>query len=119
MGGFTKLFNTIITSSIWGEDDKTRIVWITMLALQDADGKVDAAIPGLADMARVSLEDCRKALQILLNPDPDSRSKEYEGRRIKEIDGGWLILNAEKYRNRNPSRAAYFRKYREAHKNPT
>ena len=42
--GFTKLFNTIVTSTIWQEDDKTRIVWITMLAIADASGIVGASI---------------------------------------------------------------------------
>jgi hypothetical protein len=32
-------------------------------------------------------------------PDPDSRTKTNEGRRIKEIDGGWVLLNHGKYRS--------------------
>jgi hypothetical protein len=111
--GFTKLFSDIVMSTIWREDDKTRIVWITMLATADADGNVNASVPGLADASRVSVEDCRKALEILLAPDPDSRSEEYEGRRIKKIDGGWNLLNYAKYREKTASRAEYFRKYRQ------
>jgi hypothetical protein len=99
MEGYTKLFGTIITSSIWSEDDKTRLVWITLLALADKYDNVSGSIPGLADIARVSREDCRKAVDKLLAPDPDSRSQEFEGRRIEEIDGGWHILNRKKYRD--------------------
>ncbi len=96
--GFTKLFNTIVTSTIWQEDDKTRIVWITMLAISDPYGIVSASIPGLASVANVSVDETRNAVKNLLSPDPDSRTKDYEGRRIEEIDGGWRILNYVKYR---------------------
>lgn len=96
--GFTKLFNTIVTSTIWQEDDTTRIVWITMLAIADADGKVSAAIPGLASVANVTVEDCEKAVNKLKSPDSYSRTKDFDGRRIEETDGGWTILNYLKYR---------------------
>jgi len=96
--GFTKLFNTIVTSTIWQEDDKTRIVWITMLAIADAFGNVFAAIPGLASVANVSIEAASKAIENLKAPDSYSRTKDFEGRRIEEIDGGWHILNYDKYR---------------------
>jgi hypothetical protein len=33
-----------------------------------------------------------------MSPDPDSRTPEHEGRRIEVIDGGWRLLNHEKYR---------------------
>jgi len=96
--GFTKLFNTIVTSTIWQEDDKTRIVWITMLAIADAEGVVSASIPGLASVANVSTEAGDKAIKNLLAPDEYSRTKDHEGRRVEEIDGGWRILNYQKYR---------------------
>ncbi len=96
--GFTKLFNTIVTSTIWQEDDKTRIVWITMLAIADAYGNVFAAIPGLASVAKVSIESCEKAVDSFLSPDKWSRTKQFEGKRIEEIDGGWHIINYGKYR---------------------
>lgn len=95
--GYTKLFGTLVTSSIWSEDDKTRLVWITMLALSNRDGVVEAAVPGLARAANVSIEECRMALAKLESPDPDSRSTEHEGRRIERVDGGFLILNHAKY----------------------
>jgi hypothetical protein len=96
--GFTKLFNTIVTSTIWQEDDKTRIVWITMLAIADAAGIVGASIPGLASVSNVSVNAARSAVKTLLAPDADSRTKDFDGRRIEEIDGGWRILNHAKYR---------------------
>ena len=98
--GYTKLFGSIIGSTVWREPDHVRLVWITMLALKDRDQVVEASLPGLADFARVPLERCVEALEVLKAPDPYSRSKEFDGRRIEEIDGGWRILNGEKYREK-------------------
>lgn len=98
MNGYTKLFSSILASTVWREDDKTRIVWITLLAMADRHGVAEGSVPGLADFARVSIDDCRAALEKLQQPDTDSRSKEFEGRRIQAVDGGWQILNHGKYR---------------------
>lgn len=98
MGGFTKLFGSITRSTIWAEDDATVKIWITMLALTDRDGIVEASIPGLAHEARKSLEEVEAALAKFLAPDKYSRSKEYEGRRIEEVRGGWRLLNHDYYR---------------------
>jgi hypothetical protein len=48
MSGYTKLFSSIITSTIWGEDSDTKVVWITLLAMKDRNGEVKSTIPGLA-----------------------------------------------------------------------
>ena len=96
--GYTQLFGSIVASTIWREDDKTRIVWITLLALSDWDGYVAASTPGLADLARVSVAECEQALEKLQQPDKYSRSPEHGGRRIQPVDGGWLVLNRAKYR---------------------
>lgn len=98
MVGYTKLSSAIVTSTVWRECPETRVVWITMLALADQHGEVAASVPGLADVARVSVEACRAALERLSAPDPDSRTPDFEGRRIERIDGGWVILNHAKYR---------------------
>ncbi len=113
MGGFTKLFSSIVTSTIWQEDSDTCKIWVTMLALADAQGFVDATIPGLANLAKVPIDKTRSAIQKFLSPDADSRSKEYEGRRIAEAGGGWVLLNYEHYREqRDPEeRRQYMREY--------
>ncbi len=100
MSGYTKLFNSILASTIWRAPDKTRLVWITMMAMSDKNGIVEASIPGLADLAHVSIPDCQAALLELASPDEFSRSKESEGRRIEEIDGGWHLVNHDKYRKK-------------------
>lgn len=96
--GYTKLFEDIIKSSLWKEDNATRIVWITLLALKDRNHFVRGDLSWIALAGRISEEDCEKALSILESPDPDSHRKENEGRRIVRADGGWFIVNGEYYR---------------------
>lgn len=100
MSGYTKLFGSILDSTIWQEDKDTKILWITMLAMKNGQQVVEAAVPGLAKRAGLTVEECSVALEKLKAPDPYSRTKEFEGRRIQEVPGGWLILNGEKYRER-------------------
>lgn len=95
---FTKLFASITDSSIWSEDDATRIIWITMLAMADCHGYVGASIPGLAARSRKSIAEVETALQKFRSPDPYSRTRDYDGRRITDVDGGWMLLNYEKHR---------------------
>lgn len=98
MNGYTKLFQSLVTSSLWTESDRTRIVWITILAMADRYGEIQASVPGLARIAGVPVEDCEKALSLFMAPDKHSRTPDFEGRRIEKIEGGWAILNHEKYR---------------------
>ena len=95
---YIKLFSSLVTSTIWMEDDKTRIVWITMLAIADKNGEIQASIPGLARIAGVPVPDTEIAIQKFLEPDEHSRTPDDEGRRIEKIDGGWSLLNHAKYR---------------------
>jgi hypothetical protein len=95
---FTKLFNSILDSTIWQEPLETKVVWITMLAMSDRNGEVHASVPGLARRAGVTIQQCNAALACLESPDEYSRTKDHEGRRIREVDGGWELLNHGKYR---------------------
>ncbi|NBW19744.1 MAG: hypothetical protein EBR82_68405 [Caulobacteraceae bacterium] len=98
MNGYTKLFKSILASSIWSEDDQTRIVWITLLAMADKHGEVHASVPGLARLAGVPIAATETALQRFLSPDPYSRTPDNEGRRLLPMEGGWRIANHAKYR---------------------
>lgn len=95
---YTKLHQSILTSTVWLENNSTRIVWITLLALADKNGEVESGIPGLASISRVTLPECIAAIETFLAPDKFSRTTDDDGRRIVEIEGGWQILNHEKYR---------------------
>jgi hypothetical protein len=115
LNGYTKLSSSILASSIWQESNETRLVWITMLALTNAAGVVEASVPGLASFARVPLPACEEALRALQAPDPYSRTKDHEGRRIEAVEGGWRLLNYALWRSRvdNAQRRDYFRKQKQ------
>jgi hypothetical protein len=85
-------------STIWQEAKETKILWIAMLAMCERDGVVMASIPGLAKAAGITITECEAGLQCLLSPDPYSRTRDHEGRRIEPIDGGWRLLNHGKYK---------------------
>lgn len=103
MSGFTKLASSIVTSSVWCEPHATVRVWFAMMALKDANGVVEGSVPGLANVARVTVDECETALGRFLSPDPYSRDldrhPEREGRRIEKVQGGWRMLNADFYRD--------------------
>lgn len=116
MAGYGKLFASILTSTIWGEDHVTFRVWMAMIASADGMGVVEGSVPGFAHLCRITVEEMEHSLERLRAPDPYSRSKDFEGRRIEDVDGGWLILNHGKYREKSQagegSRAPYMRGYR-------
>lgn len=95
---FVKLDVAILDSSLWVEDPPTRIVFVTLLVMADAQGMVEATAPGIARRANLPLKLVRPALEKLEAPDPDSRTTTDEGRRIARIDGGYVVLNYAKYR---------------------
>lgn len=122
MSGYTKLSSSLVTSTVWRESAATRVVWITMLALANQHGEVEASIPGLADAARVSIPECEAALHVFLSPDKYSRTTDFDGRRIAAIEGGWQLLNHKKYRHlysadeRREHTAERTRRWRERHR---
>ena len=118
MAGYTKLFSSILGSSVWCLSKDTKILWITLLAMADQNGEAEIATPGLARMAGLTIEETERGLVDLSSPDKFSRTKEHEGRRIEEIPGGWRLLNHPKYRakmgadDRREYKAAKQREYR-------
>lgn len=122
---WTPLFSTIIDSSVWRTSKETRLVWITLLAKKNRDGFVRAALWALARDAGVTEDECRDAIAILEAPDPESHCKENEGRRIKPVDGGWMVLNHHMYRdliskaNQRAKQAAWQKEYRKRLKDGT
>mgnify|MGYP001616820541 CR=1 FL=1 len=118
MIGYTKLFEAILASSIWERDPETCKVWVTLLAMKNKENKVEASLKSLAHFARISVEKTAEAVAEFEGPDPDSRSQENEGRRIRRVEGGWLILNGERYQKmlsveeRREYNAAKQREYR-------
>jgi len=112
--GFTLLWSKILDSSIWMESKETRLVWITMLAMKDAEGVVLAAPANLAHRARVSDDECQAALHVFLNPDKQTPNAPHEGRRIREVPGGWVILNHDVYRFSTEAKREFWRQQKAA-----
>jgi len=96
---YVKLFSSLLDSTLWFEDATTRITWITLLLKADRDGMVYTSVPGLAHAARVTAEECDKAIESFMSKDENSSSPEHDGRRIEVVDRGFRILNYEKYRD--------------------
>jgi len=116
--GYTKLFSDIVTSTIWQEPNDCRVLWITMLALKDEANICRATVPALAKMCNITNEQCEEYLTKFQEPDRYSRSVEFEGRRIEEVEGGYFILNGQKYRDmlRGQERRDYIREKVAAHR---
>ena len=102
---YTRVFTSILDSSINCSDipPSARWLWLTMLLIGDEDrtGVVDMPVERLAARAGLSVEDTRAGLDLLMAPDPSSRTEDNEGRRIapiRENGRGWEILNWSKYR---------------------
>ena len=118
MGGYTKLFQDIVTSTIWVECNDCRVLWITILALKDETNVCRATVPALAKMCNITIQECEDYLVKFQEPDEYSRSREFEGRRIERVDGGWLVLNGQKYRDmmRGEERRDYVREQVRKHR---
>ena len=96
---FVKVHKSMILSSIWDEDDATRLTWVTLLLMCDQHGYVGASITGIAHMARLTIEQTEAAMLRLLSPDPASRSKSNEGRRVVESERGYVLTNYVAFRD--------------------
>jgi hypothetical protein len=94
---FTKLFPEILTSTIWQEPNDCKVLWFAILALKGPDQICRATIPALAQIASISIDDCKRYMTKFQEPDEYSRSQEHEGRRLEQVEGGYLVLNGERY----------------------
>jgi hypothetical protein len=75
-------------------------------------GFVEAAGPGIINRAHVALETGLQALERLASPEPESRSQEFEGRRMVRINGGYIVLNFMRYRDKDHTAAERQRRLR-------
>lgn len=98
---YTKVFPSLITSTMWTYDSDICKLWVTMLALKDQDGIVEGSIPGLAHVAHISLEKAEEAFELFQAPDPHSRTPDNDGRRIERVPGGWRLLNNDVYNEKD------------------
>ena len=117
---FSKLDSGITKSSLWSESLHVRVVFLSFLAEKDENGFVSGSRSGMIRVCNVTPEQFDNAIEILSSPDPDSKSIDFEGRRISKCDGGWVVLNSDKYKlpedvkksNRNEYMKNYMREKR-------
>lgn len=120
--GFTKIFESLLDSTVWQESKETKLVWVTMMLMKNRLHIVEASVPGLARRAGVTVEECEIALERFMAPDPYSRTKDNDGRRIQVVSGGWKLLNGEAYKlkmseeERKAYKAAWQAEYRKRKK---
>ena len=111
---YAKIFTQIFDSSI-AENYEVRHVFEDLLKLADIEGVVDMTVEAIARRTNVPIEKVRFGIEQLMKPDPSSRSKEKDGRRLLALDSrrdwGWIIVNYQHYRaiQDEEGRRAYFR----------
>lgn len=75
-------------------------------------GLVRAAGPGIIRRAGMEEVVGLAALARLGNPDVGSRTPDFEGRRLVRINGGYIVLNFAKYREKDHTAALRSKRYR-------
>lgn len=99
MDAWAPLWSKIVDSSLWTEPLHVRVLFVTMMALKDRDHVVRFNAFGLSQRAHMSEKEVMDGLKVLQAPDKKRLEKQdFDGRRVKKVDGGWLLLNGEKYR---------------------
>jgi len=87
-------------SSLLREDDAVFKTFMVLLSRVEADSVSRVSSDFLARVTGKSPEEIGACLKVLAEPDPSSRTTTDDGRRIERVDGGFKILNAEKYREK-------------------
>lgn len=101
--GYTPVFDTMLTGTLYGRWPHTGI-WACLLSRASREGLIDETPQALAAAIGVPVETLTTCIRDFMDPDPDSRSQENDGRRLALIDErrswGWKIINHGKYREK-------------------
>lgn len=114
MSGFFPVDRDIFTSSLWitGSPEE-RLLWLWLLGHRDEDGIVRHRELAIADGAKLPREAVEAGLLKFAQPDPDSRTRDHEGRRIERTPDGFVrILNHAVYHAKDYSTPRW-RRWRE------
>lgn len=138
---FVKLDTGIIRSTLWSDKEASDVFIAALLMAEPREflepqaqirvdslertgwaappgwyGFVPAAGIGILSVARIDRDAGIEALRRLGEPDKESRSRDFDGRRLIRIDGGYLVLNYIRYRERDYTAADRARRWRERRK---
>lgn len=76
-------------------------------------GFIGSAGSGIIRRAGMEMEAGLAALERLGSPEFESRTPDFEGRRLVRVDGGYVALNYSKYREKDHTAAARSKRYRQ------
>ena len=103
MSGYTPVFDTVFDGTLCGQWP-TLPVWLTILPLADWRGHIDMTPQAISIRTGWPIDLLQAGIAELCKPDPNSRSKAEEGRRLVPIDPdrpwGWRVVNIEVYRRK-------------------
>lgn len=127
---FVKLDTGILDSTLWVERECREVFITALLLAMPAEierplpqyevrslartgfvvppgwyGFIAAAGVGIIRRALIEQELGLQALERLGAPDPESRSPEFDGRRLARVEGGYIVLNFIKYREKDATNA--------------
>jgi hypothetical protein len=135
---FVKLDTRILDSTLWLDAPASRVFITALLMAEPWDltepmeqlevrtlAKTGFVVPpgwygwiaaaGIGIIRRSMLSDAEgyAALEALGSADCESRSPDFDGRRLVRVDGGYIVLNYMKYRERDYTSAERSKRYRE------
>lgn len=98
---YAKVFRQIFESSI-AENPSVRFTFMDLLVLADPNGVVDMTHESIARITNRPLSEIQETILILESADPQSRTADENGARIKRLDDhrnwGWIIINYDRFR---------------------
>ena len=98
---YGKLFEQMYKGSMIAAGWEALIVMQQLVILADRHGEVEMTPQAISNTTTIPLDIVEKGLQVLMEPDPMSRSKAEEGRRIVLLDPdrpwGWRLVNYQYY----------------------
>jgi hypothetical protein len=111
---YGKLFASCFTGSMSGSGPQMFAVWAYILANADSEGCLELNPKIMAVAIGMTTDEVKAVIERLQQPDPDSRSKDQEGKRlIKSGEFFYQIVNYDKYRQMQTARHRndYMKKY--------
>jgi hypothetical protein len=97
------IFSSSLLDSKRPNEIHTAYVFMCLCTIADPDDNVIESRDVLCAMFRVTRETMDSAVSELEAPDPRSRTKEHEGRRLLRLDArrdwGWHVINRDRYKH--------------------
>ena len=86
---------------MWEESGDVVKVFMTLLARKDSDHICRMTAYNIHKLCNLDEVEVLDILKLLASPDKRRKEQqEFDGRRIKAVEDGWLILNGAKYRDK-------------------